>query len=307
MGTPAFPNLGQHCSVSDCQQIDFLPFSCDACNKVFCLEHRTYANHKCTKANDQDVTVLVCPICSQSVRSVPNEDPNVTWEHHVQTNCNPSNYAKANKKPRCPVPGCKEILVFSNKVLCNSCKREVCLKHRFGPDHNCDAYRKLTENNRSLSSFGSKFLNGFKDRTSFGSGAQSKNVSKGSSSMQLGAFSGVLTGLQSAASSVRTSMETGMSRLSESTSDFFNKVQQNSGTETYHPPQQSRVQTSPREECPQCQAKFATVAQLIQHVESFHASEPSGEVLDVCPKCGKGFQNPIILVNHVERDHGGKS
>jgi hypothetical protein len=34
MGTPAFPNLGQHCSVSDCQQIDFLPFSCDACNKV---------------------------------------------------------------------------------------------------------------------------------------------------------------------------------------------------------------------------------------------------------------------------------
>ncbi len=208
---------------------------------------------------------------------------------------------------RCPVPGCKEILVFSNKVLCNSCKREVCLKHRFGPDHNCDAYRKLTENNRSLSSFGSKFLNGFKERTSFGSGAQSKNVSKGSSSMQLGAFSGVLTGLQSAASSVRTSMETGMSRLSESTSDFFNKVQQNSGTETYHPPQQSRVQTSPMEECPQCQAKFATVAQLIQHVESFHASEPSGEVLDVCPKCGKGFQNPIILVNHVERDHGGKS
>ncbi|CAM6015452.1 unnamed protein product [Sphagnum balticum] len=244
MGTPAFPNLGQHCSVSDCQQIDFLPFSCDACNKVFCLEHRTYANHKCTKANEQDVTVLVCPICSQSVRSVPNEDPNVTWERHVQTNCNPSNYAKANKKPRCPVPGCKEILVFSNKVLCNSCKREVCLKHRFGPDHNCDAYRKLTENNRSLSSFGSKFLNGFKERTSFGSGAQSKN---------------------------------------------------------------SRVQTSPREECPQCQAKFATVAQLIQHVESFHASEPSGEVLDVCPKCGKGFQNPIILVNHVERDHGGKS
>lgn len=68
--------------------------------QVFCLEHRTYANHKCTKANEQDVTVLVCPICSQSVRSVPNEDPNVTWERHVQTNCNPSNYAKANKKPR---------------------------------------------------------------------------------------------------------------------------------------------------------------------------------------------------------------
>lgn len=29
--------LGQHCSLPDCQQLDFLPFKCDSCNKVFCL------------------------------------------------------------------------------------------------------------------------------------------------------------------------------------------------------------------------------------------------------------------------------
>ena len=34
MGTPAFPNLGKHCSVDDCKLIDFLPFTCDCCNKV---------------------------------------------------------------------------------------------------------------------------------------------------------------------------------------------------------------------------------------------------------------------------------
>lgn len=34
MGTPAFPNLGKHCSVEDCRQIDFLPFTCDCCHKV---------------------------------------------------------------------------------------------------------------------------------------------------------------------------------------------------------------------------------------------------------------------------------
>ena len=35
MGTPAFPNLGKHCSGDDCKQIDFLPFTCDRCNQVF--------------------------------------------------------------------------------------------------------------------------------------------------------------------------------------------------------------------------------------------------------------------------------
>lgn len=34
MGTPEFPNLGKHCSVGDCNQIDFLPFTCDRCDHV---------------------------------------------------------------------------------------------------------------------------------------------------------------------------------------------------------------------------------------------------------------------------------
>ncbi|KAL9998738.1 putative transcription regulator A20-like family [Helianthus debilis subsp. tardiflorus] len=34
MGTPAFPDLGKHCSVDDCKLIDFLPFTCDCCNKL---------------------------------------------------------------------------------------------------------------------------------------------------------------------------------------------------------------------------------------------------------------------------------
>ena len=34
MGTPEFPNLGKHCCVGDCNQIDFLPFTCDRCDHV---------------------------------------------------------------------------------------------------------------------------------------------------------------------------------------------------------------------------------------------------------------------------------
>ena len=51
--------------------------------------------------------------------------------------CEPSNYAKVNKKPRCPVPGCKEKLNVVNTHVCKHCKTSVCLKHRFADDHSC--------------------------------------------------------------------------------------------------------------------------------------------------------------------------
>jgi len=38
MGTPEFPDLGKHCSVGDCNQIDFLPFTCDRCDHVRFLQ-----------------------------------------------------------------------------------------------------------------------------------------------------------------------------------------------------------------------------------------------------------------------------
>jgi len=46
MGTPEFPNLGKHCSVSDCRQLDFLPFTCDCCNQVhrFSISLSIYIN-----------------------------------------------------------------------------------------------------------------------------------------------------------------------------------------------------------------------------------------------------------------------
>ena len=34
-GTEAFPDLGQHCQNPDCNQLDFLPFKCDGCQKVY--------------------------------------------------------------------------------------------------------------------------------------------------------------------------------------------------------------------------------------------------------------------------------
>lgn len=142
MGTPAFPNLGKHCSVDDCKLIDFLPFTCDCCNKVFCLEHRSYTTHQCPKANKNNRTVVICPLCAKGVHLIHDQDPNITWESHVNTDCDPSNYEKVTKKKKCPVRGCRTTLTFSTTIKCRDCTIEHCLKHRLGPDHGCPGPKK---------------------------------------------------------------------------------------------------------------------------------------------------------------------
>ncbi|GMJ02331.1 STRESS ASSOCIATED PROTEIN 13 [Hibiscus trionum] len=161
MGTPEFPDLGRHCSVQHCKQIDFLPFTCDRCNLCYCLEHRSYIEHQCPKANNNDVTVVICPICAKGVRLVPNKDPNISWETHVNTECDPSNYEKVTRKKKCPVHRCREVLTLSNTIKCRDCGVDHCLKHRFGLDHNCSGHKKPNPGvpETSLSSWAARFLN----------------------------------------------------------------------------------------------------------------------------------------------------
>ncbi|MCO5576391.1 hypothetical protein L7F22_030201 [Adiantum nelumboides] len=287
MGTPEFPDLGRHCFVSECNQLDFLPFTCDVCHQVFCLEHRSYSKHQCANATDKDVTVLVCPLCAKAVRLVPNEDPNLTWDQHVRTNCDPNNYAKVQKKPRCPVRGCKEFLITTNKMVCKDCKQEVCLKHRFGPDHNCPGRPKAS---REKPWYSSPLVESFRQGVSVGGG---KNPSLGDARTRW-------------SSTLRASAEAGMSKLSNLTSNVMSAV----GGASNDGQSGREAKSTSREVCPQCGVEFSCVSLLIQHVESTHSkSKPTTlqDIVDYCPKCGRGFLDPISLVNHVERDHGGTS
>lgn len=153
-----FPDLGRHCSEETCHQLDFLPFKCDGCRKMFCLEHRTYKAHSCPNESHKDVSVLICPVCAKSVKKVFGESSEVTMKKHSQgSSCDPSNFAKVMKKPKCPVRGCRELLTFSNKYSCNSCQKSVCLRHRFPADHACGiAAVKTKEPARTTAA--SKFL-----------------------------------------------------------------------------------------------------------------------------------------------------
>ena len=51
-----FIDLGKHCSVLDCQQLDFLPFDCRHCSKIFCKEHFNADLHGCENQPKNDIS-----------------------------------------------------------------------------------------------------------------------------------------------------------------------------------------------------------------------------------------------------------
>ncbi|XP_061428025.1 AN1-type zinc finger protein 1-like isoform X1 [Lethenteron reissneri] len=94
-------DVGRHCAVEQCGQLDFLPFVCNGCAKVFCLEHRGKDDHACTEATPG--------------RAAPAGGGPTSYACHV---------------PACPA---RELL----PVLCPHCSLQVCLRHRHQVDHAC--------------------------------------------------------------------------------------------------------------------------------------------------------------------------
>ncbi|XP_021905402.1 zinc finger AN1 domain-containing stress-associated protein 12 [Carica papaya] len=142
-GTEAFPDLGDHCQHPDCHQLDFLPFHCDGCKKVFCLEHRSYKSHECPKSEHNSRRVVICGICSTSLETTGFDEDSarlMVERHKKSMDCDPSK----KKKVVCPVRRCKEVLTFSNTSTCKVCHLKVCLKHRFPAEHSCNQALKAT-------------------------------------------------------------------------------------------------------------------------------------------------------------------
>uniref|UniRef100_A0A6U9ILE4 AN1-type domain-containing protein n=1 Tax=Zooxanthella nutricula TaxID=1333877 RepID=A0A6U9ILE4_9DINO len=132
-----FSDHGVHCSDPYCRQQDFLPFTCNACNKVFCKDHFKYSAHSCEKGlAATDKRVIVCPLCQVAVPLGAEEDENAAFERHAASDaCQPA--PPPPPKPRCPVQGCKEKLTSLNTFSCGTCHKKVCLKHRFEDAHDC--------------------------------------------------------------------------------------------------------------------------------------------------------------------------
>ena len=74
-------SIGRHCEA--CGSLDFLPFRCDACKQVFCLNHRSYKAHACTEAAGRESSIIKCPLCAKAVKVLPGEDPSAVFKAHT--------------------------------------------------------------------------------------------------------------------------------------------------------------------------------------------------------------------------------
>ncbi|XP_047127137.1 AN1-type zinc finger protein 2A isoform X1 [Hydra vulgaris] len=128
------PNIGKNCSLSTCNQLDFLPIICDCCKKTFCKEHAHYDNHVCPTATLKDRRAPTCPLCNKIVSILPHESIDQKVNDHIENDCK-SDLAKHTRSQRCIAKGCKNRELVP--VLCSLCKQIVCLRHRHESNHNC--------------------------------------------------------------------------------------------------------------------------------------------------------------------------
>lgn len=122
-----FAHIGTRCSVPSCKQHDFLPFTCDACKKVFCLEHRQYIDHSCPAFATKEVPI--CPICEQPVPWYPIDAKTVdeVVDYHLRSQKCPKLQQKIvqnNETLICQVPSCKH----TASLRCKFCRQYLCLE-----------------------------------------------------------------------------------------------------------------------------------------------------------------------------------
>ncbi|KAG8557925.1 hypothetical protein GDO81_016783 [Engystomops pustulosus] len=131
------PDLGEHCSEVTCKQLDFLPMKCDACEDVFCKDHITYDQHKCSSAYKKDAQVPVCPLCGTPVPVRRGELADIAVGQHIDRNCSndPSKRKQKIFTNRCCKPGCKKKELM--RIECDQCHSNFCLSHRHPLDHEC--------------------------------------------------------------------------------------------------------------------------------------------------------------------------
>ncbi|KAG9294848.1 hypothetical protein G9A89_008540 [Geosiphon pyriformis] len=132
------PDLGRHCSKTSCKQLDYLPFKCQYCKKEFCQEHSKAQAHDCLDApSEEGVRVPTCPVCNVPVPINKGEDPNIRMEQHIANDCSPPPKTTSNKPfNACSFHTCKQRVAV--RLLCPSCGKNYCIKHRLDVDHNCD-------------------------------------------------------------------------------------------------------------------------------------------------------------------------
>jgi len=97
-------DIGQHCSLPTCKQLDFLPCECDLCGLMFCKDHAAYDAHSCSQY------------------------ASASADGTKQSEYTSVSYA-------CSVSSCSNREFI--KIKCDLCNNCYCLAHRHYDNHKC--------------------------------------------------------------------------------------------------------------------------------------------------------------------------
>lgn len=113
--------IGAHCQYAYCNQLDFLPFRCESCRGTYCLDHRTESGHKCPRAGEWAAARRRAANLSSTSSSSDSGKPTLLTA------------------TQCSHTSCKTYINTLNSVgvVCPTCNRQYCLKHRLREDHSC--------------------------------------------------------------------------------------------------------------------------------------------------------------------------
>ncbi|KAK4144538.1 uncharacterized protein C8A04DRAFT_11451 [Dichotomopilus funicola] len=113
---------GSHCQYSYCNQLDFLPFRCQSCDKTFCLDHRTEDGHACTNPGAWAARKREAELAKHSAGEGRRMRDLIAQKPCADDNCKTTIGTAL-------IPG----------VHCTNCNRDYCLKHRLPEDHACSS------------------------------------------------------------------------------------------------------------------------------------------------------------------------
>jgi hypothetical protein len=299
---PDMMSIGRHCAAAGCGQLDFLPFLCSGCRGTFCGEHRCAGAHACAHAATAEAAdVLVCPLCALAIRPRAGEAPDAAFERHAAAACDPANYARVHKKPKCPVAGCRERLTTTSSFDCRACGATVCLRHRLVLDHGCAERRAAAA------------------AAAPGVGARLGAMAP--------AFRALFSGGAAAVGGARSAAAAAAARRAAAAPPPSKPAPKPAAKPVAKRPEEIDLARSPSparaappargaalvERCPQCPARFATVQELIDHAGAAHAcgwATPPGAAIaprrEVCVHCGRYFGDAAALATHVKRKHSGE-
>ena len=129
-------SLGAHCDEAGCHQLDFLPFTCDRCHGVFCLEHRDSSHHSCSVDITLQRQMPHCPVCQQVVFVSAGETADAVVNAHILSGCRAHLMSAVQQQVkrrqqtalRCDfADGCSNREAFAT-MQCKKCKLQFCLR-----------------------------------------------------------------------------------------------------------------------------------------------------------------------------------